>query len=114
MELQDEEAKDFIQRQRSQWKELARHRVRIEIVLNKVLKHFLAYPDPNGFKAQLVAVDRRACARYKDALDDKLRERGLPTEWSGVIISEAQNDDADLQRFHYGKQKQDDLIATLS
>ena len=32
MELEDEEAKDFVQRQRSQWKELARHPDRVEIV----------------------------------------------------------------------------------
>ena len=35
MELEDEEAKDFVQRQRSQWKELARHPDRIEIVLEQ-------------------------------------------------------------------------------
>jgi type I restriction enzyme, R subunit len=64
MELEDEEAKDFVQRQRSQWKELARHPNRIDIVLEKVLSHFLVHPDPTGFKAQLVAVDRKACALY--------------------------------------------------
>ena len=69
MELEDEEAKDFIQRQRSQWKELARHPARIEIVLEKMLTHFLEHPDPNGFKAQLVAVDRKASALYKMALE---------------------------------------------
>lgn len=110
MELEDEEAKDLIQRQRSQWKELARHPDRVEIVIGKMLEHFLAYPDPSGFKAQLVGVDRTVCARFKDELDKKLKERGLPPEWSDVIISEGQNDDADLARFHYGKQKQDDLI----
>lgn len=110
MELEDEEAKDLIQRQRSQWKELARHPDRVEIVVEKMLEHFLAYPDPSGFKAQLVGVDRTACARFKDALDAKLKARGLPPEWSNVIISEGQNDDEDLARFHYGKQKQDDLI----
>jgi type I restriction enzyme R subunit len=110
MELEDEEAKDFIQRQTSQWKELARHPERINIVLEKMLAHFLAHPDPNGFKAQLVAVDRTACARYKAALDAKLTERGLPPEWSDVIISAAQNDEPDLERFHYGKQQQDELI----
>jgi type I restriction enzyme R subunit len=103
MEVEDEEAKDLIQRQRSQWKELARHPDRVEIVLNKMLDHFLKWPDPSGFKAQLVGVDRLACARFKDALDDKLKKRGLPSEWSDVIISEGQNDDADLARFHYGK-----------
>jgi type I restriction enzyme R subunit len=110
MELEDEEAKDLIQRQRSQWKELARHPDRVEIVLNKMLEHFLKWPDPSGFKAQLVGVDRLACARFKDALDVKLKALNLPPEWSEVIISEGQNDDADLARFHYGKQKQDDLI----
>jgi type I restriction enzyme R subunit len=110
MELEDEDVKDFIQRQRSQWKELARLPERIDIVLDKLLAHFLEYPDPSGFKAQLVAVDRRACACYKDVLDAKLKTRGLPPEWSDVIISEGQNDDEDLTRFHYGKQRQDDLI----
>ena len=37
MELEDEEAKDFVQRQRAQWKELARHPERIDIVLDKML-----------------------------------------------------------------------------
>jgi type I restriction enzyme R subunit len=89
---------------------LARHPDRVEIVVEKMLTHFLAYPDPSGFKAQLVGVDRMACVRFKDALDAKLKARGLPPQWSDVIISEGQNDDGDLARFHYGKQKQDDLI----
>ncbi len=110
MEVEDEEAKDLIQRHRSQWKELARHKDRIDIVLDKMLAHFLDHPDPNGFKAQLVAVDRLACSKYKDALDAKLKERGLPPEWSDVIISEAQNDEPELERFHYDKQRQDELI----
>ena len=110
MELEDEEAKDLIQRQRSQWKELARHPDRIEIVLEKMLKHFLEHPDPSGFKAQLVAVDRKACALYKIALDAKLRERGLPPEWSDVIISAAQNSEPEIEKFEYAKAKQDELI----
>lgn len=109
-DLTDEEAKDLIQRQRAQWKELARHPDRVAILVKKLLDHFLAYPDPNGFKAQLVTVDRTACARYKDELDKQLKARGLPPDWTDVIISEGQNDDEDLARFHYGKQKQDDLI----
>src|SRR5260370_854924 len=110
MELEDEEAKDFIQRQRSQWKELARHPDRIEIVLEKMLKHFLEHPDPSGFKAQLVAVDRKACALYKIALDAKLKARGLPPEWSDVIISGAQNSEPEIAKFEYPKAKQDELI----
>jgi type I restriction enzyme R subunit len=110
MELEDEEAKDFIQRQRSQWKELARHPDRIEIVLEKMLNHFLEHPDPNGFKAQLVAVDRKACALYKLALDATLKLRNLPPEWSDIIISEAQNSEPEIAQFEYQKTKQDELI----
>ena len=110
MEFEDEEVKDFVQRQRSRWKELAHHPDRIDIVLEKMLAHFLEHPDPSGFKAQLVAVDRRACAAYKVALDRKLVERGLPPETTDVIISSAQNSEPDIESFEYSKAKQDDLI----
>ena len=110
MELEDEEAKDLVQRQRSRWKELVRHPDRVNIVLDKMVAHFLAHPDPSGFKAQLVAVDRKACAVYKDGLDRRLRDQGLPPETSAVIISAAQNSESDIARFEYSKRKQDDLI----
>jgi type I restriction enzyme R subunit len=110
MELEDEEAKDFIQRQRSRWKELARHSDRIDIVLERMLANFLTHPDPNGFKAQLVAVDRKACVVYKKALDSKLAARGFPAEWSDVIISSAQNSEPDVADFEYLKAKQDELV----
>lgn len=110
MELEDEEAKDFVQRKRAQWKELATHPDRVNIVIEKVLTHFLEYPDPNGFKAQLVAVDRKGCVVYKAKLDEKLKARGLSPEWCDVIISEAQNSEPDVAAFEYKKSKQDELI----
>lgn len=110
MELDDEEAKDLIQRQRAQWKELARHPDRVEIVIERMLTHFLEHPDPNGFKAQLVAVDRKACAFYKRVLNAKLAARGLPPEWSDVIISSAQNSEPEIEAFEYPKARQDELI----
>ena len=110
VELEDEEAKDLIQRQRAQWKELARHPKRVDIVLEKMIKHFLEHPDPNGFKAQLVAVDRKACAVYKNALDAKLKARGLPTDWADVVISTAQNSEPEVEKFEYPKARQDELI----
>jgi type I restriction enzyme R subunit len=110
MEIEDEEAKDFVQRQKAQWKELARMPDRVDIVLEKMIAHFLAYPDPDGFKAQLVAVDRKACAIYKEGLDTKLKAHGLPPEWSDVIISSAQNSEPAVEKYEYEKSKQDDLI----
>ena len=110
MELEDDEVKDFVQRQRSRWKELVRQPDRVDIVLDKMLAHFLAHPDPSGFKAQLVAVDRKACAVYKDALDRRLYDQGLPPEMVDVIISAAQNSEPEIQRLEYAKAKQDELI----
>src|SRR5260370_7808722 len=48
-----------------------------------------------GFKGLLVAVDREACALYKEA-----RDRYLPPEYSSVVISAAHNDSATLKRYH--------------
>ena len=110
MEIEDEEIRDFVQRQRSRWRELARHPDRVSIVVDKMLTHFLRHTDPSGFKAQLVAVDRKACVVYKAALDRRLRDMGLPPETADVIISTAQNSEPDVQRFEYAKPKQDDLI----
>ncbi|MHB8643631.1 MAG: type I restriction endonuclease subunit R [Gaiellaceae bacterium] len=110
MELEDEEAKDFVQRQKSRWKELARHPERVAIVADKIVEHFLAYPDPSGFKAQVVVVDRKACVVMKGALDAKLAARGLPAPWTEVIISEAQNSEPEIAKFEYPKAVQDELI----
>jgi len=110
MELDDEATKAEVQRKESRWKGLARDPRRIKIVVDKLVKHFLAYVDPCGLKALLVAVDRKACSMYKDALDARLKELGHPPEWSDVIISAGQNDPPELDRFHYDRKKTDELI----
>ncbi|MGI4791651.1 MAG: type I restriction endonuclease subunit R, partial [Janthinobacterium lividum] len=60
-----------------------------------VARHFTETVAPLGFKAFLVAVDREACAFYKQALDQH-----LPPEASRVVISAAHNDDELLKRYH--------------
>jgi type I restriction enzyme R subunit len=110
MELEDEEAKDFVQRQKSRWKELARHPERVQIVSGKIVDHFLSHPDPNGFKGQVVVVDRKACVVMKEALDAKLAGVGLPAELSDVIISDAQNSEPEIAKYEYAKSVQDELI----
>jgi type I restriction enzyme, R subunit len=110
MEVDDEEVKDFLQRRETKWKALTRDPRRVKKVIDNMVEHFLQHPDPSGFKAQLVTIDRLACVAYKDALDAALKERGLPPEWSEVIISEAQNDPPELVRYHYTKEKSDELI----
>lgn len=110
MEVEDEDEKTDLQRKETRWKALARDPRRVAKVIGNMVEHFLAHPDPNGFKAQLVAVDRLACQIYKDALDVEFKKRGLPPEWSDVVISAAQNDPPELERFHYTKEKTDDIV----
>jgi type I restriction enzyme R subunit len=56
---------------------------RIEKVSAFVADHFRENVLPLGLKAFLVAVNREACAKYKQALDTR-----LPSEWSEAIYSE--------------------------
>lgn len=60
---------------------------RVKAVAEFVAKDFTEKVQPLGYKAFLVAVDREACALYKQALD-KL----LPEEWTSAIYTPAHND----------------------
>lgn len=60
---------------------------RVPRVAEFVKEHFLKSVEPLGYKAFLVAVDREACAIYKEALD-KL----LPPEYTSTIYTPAQHD----------------------
>ena len=60
---------------------------RVEKVAAFVADHFTKNVEPLGYKAFLVAVDREACALYKEALD-----KILPSEYSLPIYTSAQHD----------------------
>ncbi len=61
---------------------------RIDKVAAFVAKHFKENVAPRGYKAFLVAVNREACAKYKQALD-----KHLPEEWSVPVYT---RNDADI------------------
>lgn len=60
---------------------------RVAKVAAFVANHFKENVEPLGYKAFLVAVDREACAKYKQALDQH-----LPPEWSQVVYTKSPND----------------------
>jgi len=74
---------------------------RVRRVAEYVAKHFREHIEPMGYKAFLVAVDREACALYKKELD-----RRLPPEYSRVVYSAAQNDTAELARYHLSESQE--------
>ena len=76
-------------------KELMKAPDRVNRIAGYVAKHFCENVEPMGFKAFLVAVDREACALYKEALDQY-----LPKEYSQVVYSPAHNDKPVLKTYY--------------
>ena len=54
--------------------DLVKHPRRIELIAFDIWTHFKAYAKPDGFKAQVVAIDREAVILYKRALDKVIAE----------------------------------------
>ncbi|MDN5292779.1 MAG: type restriction enzyme subunit [Eubacteriales bacterium] len=85
-------------------KNMLKSRTRIEEVAKFVARHFRDVVEPMGYKAFLVAVDREACAFYKEALD-----RYLPPEYSAVVISRSHNDPPELARYHLTEDQEEQV-----
>jgi type I site-specific restriction-modification system R (restriction) subunit len=83
---------------------LAKHSARVELIAYDIWTHYREHAMPDGFKAQIVGIDREAIILYKQALDDviveSLEKNGLTTEearkqaetMSACIYSSSQED----------------------
>jgi len=96
-----EEEQERVARASAKLKEILKSRERIARIAKDVAEHFKTHVNPAGFKAQLVAVDREACALYKQELD-----KHLPPEWCRVIYTPRANDKDLLRRYHLPKDEQ--------
>lgn len=76
-------------------KNMLKNRERVEKVAKYIYEHYKNYIEPMGYKAFLVAVDREACALYKEELD-----KYLPPEYSKVVYSRDYNDPPELSKYH--------------
>lgn len=68
---------------------------RVDKIARFVADHYVKNVEPLGYKAFLVAVDRPACAKYKQAID-----KYLPPEYSAVVYTGNHNDSAELKKHH--------------
>jgi type I restriction enzyme R subunit len=73
---------------------------RVQKVARYVADHFCENVEPLGYKAFLVAVDREACAFYKEALDEIFTSQGLPPEYTEIVFTGNNNDPAHLKKWH--------------
>lgn len=80
-------------------KEMLKSPDRVAKVAEYVARHFRENVEPLGFKAFLVAVDRPACAAYKEELD-----RHLPPEYSQVVYSPLHNDSPELKKYYISEE----------
>lgn len=79
---------------------------RVQKVARFVADHYLKNVEPLGYKAFLVAVDREACALYKEALDEIFKGWALPTEYSEIVFTGNNNDPKRLKKWHLDEKKE--------
>ncbi|MFB4166880.1 type I restriction endonuclease subunit R [Virgibacillus sp. JSM 102003] len=77
---------------------------RIRSVVLDMIEHYETHIEPNGFKAQIVAVSRQAAVVYKQMLDE------LSDYESKVIISSGHNDEEEMKEHHLAKQEEKQVI----
>ena len=80
---------------------------RIEKVAAYIAEHFKENVLPLGYKAFVVAVNREACAKYKQALD-----KHLPPEWTVPVYSENAADAIDrplVAELQLSEEREDDV-----
>jgi type I restriction enzyme R subunit len=81
--------------------------LRVPAVAKFVADHFLKNVQPLGYKAFLVAVDREACALYKEELD-----KYLPAECSAAVFTQSHNDSEKFPKVaHYQLNAEDEKTA---
>ncbi len=77
---------------------------RIERICLDIIEHYERFIQPNGFKAQIVAVNRETAVTYKETLDR------LDAPESALIMSASHNDPERLAKYKMIKEKQQALI----
>lgn len=85
--------------------DLVKHPKRIDLIAYDIWTHFKAYAQPDGFKAQVVAIDREAVILYKQALDRVIADDLIK---GGMDEAEAMVEAAKRSACVYSKSQEDD------
>lgn len=97
--LSDEEM-DALKEKSSSYGTFMMNPKRLRAVAEDICSHYKAYIEPNGFKAQVVAFSREACAIIKEHIDEI-----VDVHYSDVVFSSGQNDKPHLRKYHKSKQE---------
>jgi len=77
---------------------------RIDKISKYIADHYRKSVEPLGFKAFIVAVDREACALYKQAIDKYLQPK-----YTRVVYTKAHKDSELLRRYHINEDKEKNI-----
>jgi len=102
-ELNDKERKELKKKYANE-QAIAGAPQRIEKICLDLLEHYERFIKPNGFKAQIVAIDRKTAVLYKKTLD---RLKG-PN--SAVIVSEGPDDPEEMRIYPRTQEERDLLV----
>nr|WP_232500439.1 type I restriction endonuclease subunit R [Hydrogenobacter thermophilus] len=98
------------------WKSYLENENVIKEKAKDIIEHYITHIFPNGFKAQVIAVSRLAAVRYKEKLEEALKEKIAELEKNNpnnididtlkrlkvaVIISGTPNDDPQIYKKEY-------------
>ncbi|MGB9807686.1 MAG: type I restriction endonuclease subunit R [Thermosulfidibacteraceae bacterium] len=74
---------------------------RIEKIAQHIAEHYKNFVEPLGFKAFIVAVDREACALYKEAIDKYLR-----ADYTKVVYTSDYKDNELLRKYYISDEEE--------
>jgi type I restriction enzyme, R subunit len=101
--LSDVQALNKILERAVNLRNMLKNKERVREVAEYVAKNFRNNVEKLGYKAFLVAVDREACALYKEELD---RQGIIPPEYTEVVYSAGFNDPVELARYHLTEEQE--------
>lgn len=106
-----DEEKEAIKQKYANKAAIAEADERIEEIAKDILVHYRDNIYPNGFKAQIVCVSRRASVKYYNAIMKHAKEIMGEEIEAKVIFSGSLNDPPFLKDHHTSKSEQDNIIS---
>lgn len=100
----DDETRERIKKKYANEEAIVASPQRIKQIVLDIINHYETHIQPNGFKAQIVAVTREAAVTYKEYLDE------LSDIESKVIISAGPDDTDRLKKHHLSKEEEKAVI----
>jgi len=101
----DEETRERIKKKYADEEAIIASPKRIEQIVLDIIQHYETHIQPNGFKAQIVAISREAAVTYKEKLDEL-------SDLESMVVYSSGNDDTDrLKQYHLSKDEEKNIIA---